>query len=316
MPSSIGIAVGLLLLLADASPLRAQLTLGATSGAVRYEQQSTTSSIAISPEARLERRGMILDASAGFTSGSDGGRVIDLGSSGWLASRPSAGHLQVDGLLQGSLTHPKGDSASSSALVLGEVAWAPEGHGVAFGLGGLTGHIQGQPSASAVRAEVRGWYDFGDVSATLSIEPTRLSGSWYTEVAAGLETSPGPFDITGSLRVRQVSGSGLAAGGQAAVSWDATPRVAVELDVGRYLRDPFQGLPAGSFVSLAVRWKLMSWKGGGAGGVGQASLGDTDPTANAAAQSLGFGRGSAKSNRSVTTVSHGNSANTGRGHKL
>jgi hypothetical protein len=254
--------------------LNAQLTLGATAGAVHYDQQATRSSLALNPEVRYERRGLVLDASSGYTAGSDGGRVLCGDGTLWAATNQFSGHLQLDGLFQGSLTSPHADSSSSSLFALGELAYAPEGRGVAAGIGAVQGTIQGSGSVTALRTEVRGWYVHDDLTLTASIEPTHLSGSWFVEYAAGADRSIGDWDVSGGLRLRQVSGAGVALGGTGSVSWDFTPRWTAELDLGRYLRDPYQGLPAGYFVSLGVRVKLASWKEGTGEGVGAASVGD------------------------------------------
>ena len=307
-------SAALALAAACAAPLQSQITLGATSGAVHYDSASTTNSLSLNPEARYERRGLVLDASGGYTSGSDGSRAVDAGATTWAATRPFAGHVQLDGLLQGSLYRPRGDSGSSMVLGLGEVAVAAEGRGAAVGLGAVHGTIQGSPAANAVRAVLRAWYDFGVVTATASVEPTRLSGSWFTEFTGGLGHSLGPLDIEAGLRLRQVPGTGAQLGGQGSASWDITSRLGAELGGGRYLRDPFQGLPAGYFVSLGVRFKLASWHTGESGtGVGQASLGDVNL---AAAQSFGFTR-HGSSGRSVTRLAKGSGGRgTGNGHKL
>jgi hypothetical protein len=303
-----------------APALSAQLVVGATAGAVRYDGQSTTSSLALNPEVRYERRGFVLDIGGGYTAGSDGGRAADGGGTVWGSTRPGASHLQLDGLLQASLTHPRVDSSSSALFGLGEFAYALADHGIAAGLGTVQASIQGSPSVSALRTEVRGWYVLpdGDVTLTASVEPTRLAGSWFTEFAGGAEWTPGAWDISGGLRLRQVPGSGVGLGGAASFSRDVTPRWAVELDAGRYLRDPYQGLPAGYFISLGVRLKLASWKTGTGEGVGAAALGDVG--LKAAERSFGFAShgnsGTGSGTGSGRTVSPGtNGRGTGNGHK-
>jgi hypothetical protein len=281
--------------------LNAQLMLGATAGAVHYDQQATRSSLALNPEVRYERRRLVFDASGGYTAGSDGGRVLDGGGTLWAATNPFSGHLQFDGLLQGSLTAPHADSSSSSLFGFGELAYAPEGRGVAAGIGAIQGTIQGSGTVSALRTEVRGWYVKDDLTLTASIEPTHLSGSWFVEYTAGADRSLGDWDVSGGLRLRQVSGAGVALGGTGSVSWDFNPRWTAELDLGRYLRDPYQGLPSGYFLSLGVRVKLASWKEGTGEGVGAASVGDV-------------ALHGAMKRRSVSQLS-GSGRGTGNGHK-
>lgn len=300
--------------------LSAQLVVGATAGAVRYDSQSTTTSIAINPEIRYERRGFVLDVGGGYTAGSDGGRVGEGAGTVWGATRPTAQHLQLDGLLQVGLTHPRADSSSSAIFGLGEVAYALADRGVAAGIGTVQATIAGSSTVGAFRAELRGWQQLmdGDLTLTGSIEPTRLAGTWFTEFAAGAEWTPGAWDVSGGLRLRQVSGSGSGTtlGGGGSAAYDVTQRWTIELDAGRYLKDPYQGLPAGYFISLGVKLKIASWKTGTGEGVGAANLGDV--SLKAAERSFGFARsgnsgpgsGSGTSGTSGRTTSSGSS---GRG---
>ena len=296
-----------------AVPLRAQVTVGVTSGASRYEGASTTSSFGLNPELRYERPRLIIDATGGYTSGRDGSRAGDAGASLWGATMPFAGHLQLDGLLQGGLTRPQGDSGSSLVTGLGELAYSGEGRGLAFGAGAVHGTVSGSPAANALRLEARGWFDAGFATFTASVEPTRLSGTWFTEYTGGVERSVGPVGLGVGLRLRQVPGSGATLGGQGSLSWDVSARFSAELDAGRYLTDPYQGLPAGYFVSLGIRVTLASWHTDERSGVGQASLGDVNL---AAGQAFGISRHGNKARRSVSPLSKGKSGIGGRGHKL
>lgn len=304
-----------------ASRLSAQLVVGATAGAVKYDSQSTTTSIAVNPEIRYERRGFVLDVGGGYTTGSDGGRVGEGGGTVWGATRPTAQHLQLDGLLQVGLTHPQADSSSSAILGLGEVAYALADRGVAAGIGTVQATIAGTPTVGAFRAEIRGWQQVadGDVTLTGSIEPTRLAGAWFTEFAAGAEWTPGAWDVSGGLRLRQVSGSSPMLGGSGSAAIDVTPRWTVELDAGRYLRDPYQGLPAGYFISLGVKRKIATWKSGTGEGVGAANLGDV--SLKAAERSFGFARsGNSGTGTTAGTSNRPTSAGTsgrgtGNGHR-
>jgi hypothetical protein len=299
--------------------LSAQLVLGATAGAVKYDAQSTTTSLALNPEIRYENRGFVLDVGGGYTAGSDGGRVADGGGTIWGSTRPQTSHFQLDGLLQMSLTHPQADSSSSAVFGLGEVAYTLAGRGIAAGLGTVQATIQGTPTVGAFRTELRGWAVVadGDVTLTGSVEPTRLAGAWFTEFATGAEWTPGAWDVSAGLRLRQATGSGTTLGGAGSVSRDVTPRWAVELDLGRYLKDPYQGLPAGYFISLGVKLKIANWRTGTGEGVGAASLGDV--SLKAAERSFGFsshgGTATTSGSGSGRTTSPGNSGSGGNGHK-
>lgn len=304
-----------------AQAAQAQVYLGATGGAVHYDSQSTTSSFAFNPEIRLERPGLVFDLGGGYTAGSDGGRVGDGGLTLWAASRPSPSHLQLDGLFQGSVTRPQGDSASSALFGLGEIAYALADRGVAAGAGAVEGSIAGTPSVTALRGEVRGWYAMPDnnLTFTASIEPTRLDAATaYTELAGGAEWAPGAWDVSGGFRLRAATGA-TSLGGQGAIARDLTDRINTELDFGRYLRDPFQGLPPGYFVSLAFKVKLANLRARTGQGVSAAELGDV--TLKAAERSFGFGRAGATTRRTTTSLpsaAGGGSASgrgTGNGHR-
>ena len=297
-------------------PLFAQLMISTTGGSVHYDGQPSASSVQFAPEAHYERRGLSLDATGGYTTASDGSRSFDGGATGWAATRPSRGHLQLDGLVQGSLTSPAGDSASSSLFALGEVAWAGADRGVAAGAGVAHGAIQGAPSANAFRAELRGWREVGSVTLAGSLEPTRLNGSWFVEYAGSAERAVGPLDVTGSVRVREASAAPASVGGGAEVAWDLNRRITADLQAGRYLRDPYQGLPAGGFVTLGVKVKLVYLAGGTGEGVGAASLGDV--TVRAAANSLGFGTHGTSHRPTSSLPSSGGGTpgrGTGNGHR-
>jgi hypothetical protein len=203
------------------------------------------------------------------------------------------------------------------------VAYALADRGVAAGIGTVQATIAGTSTVGAFRVELRGWQQLmdGDVTVTGSIEPTRLAGTWFTEFAAGAEWTPGAWDVSGGLRLRQVSGAGTSLGGGGSAAVDVTSRWTVELDAGRYLRDPYQGLPAGYFITLGVRLKVATWNTGTGEGVGAANLGDV--SLKAAERSFGFARsgnsgpgsGSGTSGTSGRPTSPGSSgSNSGRGH--
>ncbi len=303
-----------------ATPARAQIYLGATGGAVHYDSQSTTSSFEFNPEIRFERPRFVFDLGGGYTAGSDGEREGTGGGTLWLASRPSPAHFQVDGLFQGSTTQPQAEAASSALFGLGELAYVPGQRGVAAGVGAIQGSIAGTPGVTALRTELRGWFaqPDNDLTFTGSIEPTEMSSAWFTEFAAGAEWSPGPWDISGNLRLRAPS-STTSLGGAASVARDLSDHITMELDVGRYLSDPYQGLPPGNFASLGIKIKLANLRAQTGEGVSAAELGDV--TLRAAASSFGFGRTGVKatgrSSTSLPSSASGGSTTrgTGNGHR-
>ena len=299
------------------SRLFGQFSVSGNAGAVHYEQAASENSAGLSPEFRLESRHVAFGLAGAVTGGSDGGRVASLGPSLWAATNPIFPHVQLAGQLAAQYTSPHGDSSSYAAMGLGEVAFAGAGRGLAFGLGGGFGKIEGQTGVSAFKARGRGWFDYGPLALTLSAEPTFIAGSWYADVSLGAWTEFGPIEGTASLQWRQAASSGAAAGGSLELAWHFTDRLAAQISGGRYLRDPFQGLPAGTFLTVGV--KVLLWQPAGddsEGGVGVSPLGDVDyGSVSGTAVTRHGGGNNLFHTRIVPAIKKGNSAG-GRGHKI
>jgi len=133
------------------APAQAQLNLGANAGAVRYEQVSGTSSFAINPELTLPGVHRLFKVAASATTGSDGSRSLEGGATVWGATPALAERLQLDGMLQGAYTSPRGDSTSYSLLGFVEGAFTGDDGGLAVGGGVLRGVITGQPAVRPPR---------------------------------------------------------------------------------------------------------------------------------------------------------------------
>jgi hypothetical protein len=202
---------------------------------------------------------------------------------------------------------------------VGEVAFAGEGRGMAFGLGGGYGKITGQPSVGAFKLRGRGWFDAGPLSLTVAAEPTVIAGSWYADMSVGAWTEFGPIEGNASFQVRQAKSSGTSAGGALEVAWHFTNRLAAQISGGRYLRDPFQGLPAGNFLTLGV--KVLLWQPPAPTGdraVGDSPLGEVDFGSVSSTAVTKHGGGNALFHiRNVPAVKK-NTGGTGggRGHKV
>jgi hypothetical protein len=305
--------VGALAIACAAVPARAQLTLGANAGTVRYEQTSATNSLALNPDLMLTGARSLLNLTGTATTESDGSASIQAGGTAWGATRPVAEHLQLDGMLQGSYTDPRGDSTSYSVLAFGEVAWSGDSYGIAVGGGGVRGGIAGQPAVNAVRGGARTWLDAGAVTLTLAVEPTALSTRvWFTDVTASAEVDPGHAEITGTALVRQSPATGLDLGGEANFVYHITRSVALAASGGRYLRDPFQGLPQGVHVTVGAVLTVWRPRAADQEGVSQADLSDVEFKA-LGINPHGLGRSAVRSNPSTTKGANGNG---GRGHKL
>ncbi len=307
------VCVTSLALACAAASAHAQLNLGANAGTVRYEQVAATQSLSLNPEFMLTGGRKLLDLAGTFTTASDGSRSLEAGATLWGATRPLVQHLQLTGLLQGSYTDPRGDSTSYSALGFGELAWAGDGWGIAAGAGAVRGVITGSPAIDAVRGGVRGWTEVGAVSLGLAVQPTALSTRvWFTDVSASGEVDPGRAEISATALLRQSPATGLDFGGEVDFAYHLTGRVAVAATAGRYLRDPFQGLPQGLHLTVGAVLTLWRPKPADSEGAGQASLSDVDFKA------LGINpRSMGQSTvRTTTAVSKGQSASAaGRSHR-
>ncbi len=303
-----------------AAPLRSQLVLGATAGAVRYEQLPGTTSLEVNPDLVLKARRVLFELSGNATTASDGSGSAAGGGTLWGATPPVLGHLQFDGTVQGSYTKPASDSSSYSLLGFGEAAWAGEDFGVGVGAGGLRGYIAGQGALDAVRGSLRAWKDIDPVSLSVSIQPTRLStGTWFTDYSTNAEWDPGKEEISGTVLVRQSVATGLDLGGEASLSHHFTRRVAFVVSAGRYLRDPFQGLPQGFHVNAGVALTLWSPHEQDEEGVGKGELTDLDLKAlGLSVHSLGRSgiRTSPASSKKLTSSGGSGNSGFGRGHHL
>lgn len=309
--------LALLVPAASGVPLQAQLTVAVTGGTVRYEDVARTSSLSVSPDLLIVRPYLFFDATASASSGTGGTRVIQGGTTFWGATPPLGRHLQLTGLIQAQGTKLEGDVWSSAGQAFGEVAFARPGRGVALGAGGVRGQLQGQPAVNALRTGARAWTTAGPAWLAFSVQPTRMSdtsgGAWFTDYAGRVQLNRGAWIVVGDAIVRQGSGLTTSAGMDAAAFWRSPRGFSFEVSGGRYLRDPYQALPAGWYLTAGVRVTLWAPRSGGLrSSVGQATL----STVGVASQA-GSGFQGASATRSVPAVTKPTSpgSGTGRGHR-
>jgi len=300
-----------------AAPLRAQLSVALTGGTVRYENVATASSLSVSPDLLLTSPYLFFDAAANAASGTGGTRVIQGGATFWGATPPMGRFLQLTGLIQAQGTKPEGDVWSSAGQAFGEIALARPGRGVAVGAGGARGQLQGQPAVNALRTGARAWTTAGPAWVALSVQPTRMSdtsgGAWFTDVGGRVQVNRGAWIVVGGATVRGGSGLTTSAGMDAAAFWRSPRGYSFEASGGRYLRDPYQALPAGWYLTAGVRLTLWTPRSAGLrSNVGQATL----STVGVGSQA-GTGLQGTSATRSVPAVTKPTSAggSTGRGHR-
>lgn len=203
-------------ILTSGAPLSAQLNLGATAGAVRYEQVGGTGSLGVNPDLTLTGRRLLWNVGGTATTASDGSRSLEGATTLWGATPMVAAHVQLDGMLQASYTSPTGDSTSYSLLGFGEAAFTGDGYGVGIGAGVLQGAITGSGTINALRGSARTWKELGPWTIGLSVQPTALSTKvWFTDVTASAEIDPGKMEISGTALLRQSPATGLDLGGRA-----------------------------------------------------------------------------------------------------
>jgi Glycogen recognition site of AMP-activated protein kinase len=231
-----------------------QASLGVGVGTVRYAGGSTFSAGTVSPALQFLSPSSYLGANGSLSALKDGvwaaqGRV-DL----WMAfprGRASGPRFALSVNLATS-TRSDGDAAGAGTLIA-ELLWA-EGHGgVAIGAGPGTGVIEGEPGIGAPHMRARSWWLSGPTQLSLTVEPVRFIGAWYTDIVSGATFDRGRVvgSVWANARISSAYGSKGAA--SAAVQYFVSPSVAIEGAAGSYLSDPFQGLPRAGFVSAGLR---------------------------------------------------------------
>ena len=223
-------------------------------GTVRYTGGTTFSSASISPAAefttaRLTASGTATIASLPQQAWSTQGR-----GDVWVATRPLTAHLRLgaEAILAG--TSRTDDGWSAAAHAVGEVFWFAPKWGAGLGLGPSAGWIDSVPSVTALHLRARGWWEVGAAYATLTLEPTRFLGAWFTDVGTGATWVRGR--VTASLygQARLSAAYGSTAAATAAVQAFVSRTISLEFSGGSYLRDPYQGFPRAGYLTFGVRF--------------------------------------------------------------
>jgi len=231
-----------------------QASLGVGVGTVRYSGGSSFGAATISPAVQRLAPSFYVGAGGSLSMLKDGvwagqGR-FDL----WVAfpqDRPTGVRLAVGTSLATS-TRSDGVAAGVGTAVA-ELMWVAGRGGAAIGAGPGTGVIEGERGIGAPHLRARGWWLTGPAQLSLTVEPIRFAGAWYTDVVGGATMDRGRLvaSVWASARLSDAYGSKGAA--SAALQYFVSPSVAVEAAAGSYLSDPFQGLPQAGFVTAGVR---------------------------------------------------------------
>ena len=231
-----------------------QASLGVGVGTVRYAGGSSFSAATISPAVQVLSPSFFLGSSGTLSALPDGvwaaqGRAdlwaafVHVGAPQLALSAGGAASTRSDGI------------AAASATAIAELMLGTGRGGAALGAGPVSGVIQGEPLVTALRLRARSWWQVGadPTQLSLSVEPTRFLGAWYTDVIAGATVERGRVTLSLWATARGSAVYGSKGAASAAAQYSVTPSVTLEAGAGSYLSDPFQGLPRAGFVSAGVR---------------------------------------------------------------
>ncbi len=240
---------------ARAAPVASQTdaSVGFGVGTVRYAGGSSFSSAALSPAVRYASPSFVADFSGSVASlpeavWSSQGRA-DL----WAATAPLAHgvRLGAEGIVAGTTRTDSGWTAAAHGLA--EVLWSAPEWGIGVGAGPSAGWSP-DTSVAALHTRARLWWRPGGATNwQLSLEPTRFQGAWFTDATAGVTVERGSAIVSLSASVRHPSDYGSDPVGSAFLQFSVSPSVSLELGGGKYLSDPYQGLPPARFLTLGVR---------------------------------------------------------------
>ncbi len=234
-----------------------QASLGVGVGTVRYAGGSTFSAATFSPAAQRISPSFYVGAGGSLSLLKDGvwasqGRVdLWAASPQILKNHAGSPRIAVSANLAAS-TRTDGVAAGVGSVVA-ELMWAVGRGGAAIGAGPGTGVIEGERGIGAPHVRARGWWLTGPAQLSLTVEPIRFAGAWYTDVVAGATMDRGRVvaSVWASARFSDAYGSKGAA--SVALQYFVSPTIALEAAAGSYLSDPFQGLPRAGFVSAGLR---------------------------------------------------------------
>jgi hypothetical protein len=227
-----------------------QASLGAGAGAVRYAGDTTFGAVTLSPALQFTSPSLFFGAN-GSVSAMQGGAWASQGRADlWAAPARRASTRPFLALSATGWVSTRSDGVAGAALsALGELTWARPTVGASLGAGLAGGVIEREPGIAALRLRARVWWQGG----SLSVEPTRFLGAWYTDVLAGVTVDRARLltSLWASARVSATYGSKGAA--SATLQYFATPTLALEASAGGYLADPFQGLPRAAYATAGIR---------------------------------------------------------------
>ena len=231
-----------------------QASLGVGVGTVRYAGGSTFSAGTVSPAVQLLSPSFFVGGGGSLSMLKDGVWAAQGRSDLWAAfprDRTVGPRIAISANVAAS-SRSDGVAAGAGTLLV-EGLWTTQRGGVAIGAGPQAGVIEGERGVSAPHLRTRIWWMTGPTQLSLTVEPVRFAGAWYTDAVGGTTVDRGRVvaSLWISARLSSVYGSKGAA--SAALQYFVSPQVAFEGALGSYFSDPFQGLPRARFVSAGVR---------------------------------------------------------------
>jgi hypothetical protein len=227
-------------------------------GTVRYEGGASLSSASVAPALRYAAPTFVADGS-GSVASLPGGVWATQGRLGLWGATPPLAHglrLSAEGILAG--TTLSGGGWTAAAHGVGELVWSAPRWGIGVGAGPSGGWIANDTSVMALHTRVRLWWRpsraTGGSNWQVFVEPTRFGSAWFTDASAGvtLERGPAVLWLGTAARLSRAYASSLA--GSVFLQLLMAPSVSLELGGGSYLRDPYQGLPRGGFLTVGIRF--------------------------------------------------------------
>src|SRR6266851_1385568 len=178
------VSLTLLAAFVRAAHAQAQGSFGLGVGTVRYTGGTSVSTASFSPAWTFDSPNTTLSfagtlASVPLGVWSSQGRA-DL----WLSTPPAFGGLRFG--LQGTAAGTARTDGDWTAATHGvaELLWAGQTWGVGIGAGPSAGWIANTSSVTALHTRARAWWQAGTLNYSVSLEPTRSLGAWFTDATA------------------------------------------------------------------------------------------------------------------------------------
>ena len=171
---------------------QSQASLGVGVGTVRYAGGSSFSAATVSPAVQLLSPSFYVGAGGSLSMLKDGVWAGQGRADLWAAfpRDRTAGVRVAVGANVAASTRSDGVAAAAGSVVA-ELMWTTGRGGGAIGVGPTTGVIEGERSVTAPHLRARGWWLTGPAQLSLSVEPTRFVGAWYTDVVGGATVDRG-----------------------------------------------------------------------------------------------------------------------------